>query len=136
MRSKGFTLLELLISISILAIISSIGFISYSQAQLTARDSRRKLDLRSVETSLEIYRQKNSGSYPLTNNWSSLGTQLVPNYINKLPNDPSSPNTNYSYSSDGSTYSLCANLENNNDKDRILPGSCPTDPNADFVITP
>lgn len=64
---KGFTLIELLISISILAIISSIGFVTYSNAQISARDGRRKQDLRSIATALELYYQTNK-RYPCTGN--------------------------------------------------------------------
>lgn len=57
MRPKGFTLIELLIAITILVIVSTIGFVSYSNAQVAARDSRRKNDLRYIQTALELYRQ-------------------------------------------------------------------------------
>ncbi len=38
----AFTLIELLISITILAVISSIGFVTYINSQIAARDGRRK----------------------------------------------------------------------------------------------
>lgn len=135
MRSKGFTLIELLITISILAIISSVAIVSYSQAQLTARDSKRKSDLRALQTSLELYYQRNNQTYPTTS-FTNLDSQLVPDFINKLPTDPSSPARNYSYSSDGTSYALCTDLENDNDKDRVPPSSCSSYPSADFVVTP
>lgn len=64
-KRSGFTLIELLVTITIVAIISSIGFASYSNAQKFARDARRKSDLGSIATALELYRQKN-GHYPCT----------------------------------------------------------------------
>lgn len=135
MRSKGFTLIELLIAISILAIISTVAIVSYSQAQLSARDSRRKSDLRALQTALELYYQRNNQTYP-TSSFTNLDSQLVPDFINKLPTDPSSPARNYSYSSDGITYVLCADLENDNDKDRVSPPACTSYPSSDFVIIP
>ncbi len=60
---KGFTLIELMISITILAIISSIGFVTYSNSQITARDGKRKQDLRAIATALELYYQTNK-RYP------------------------------------------------------------------------
>lgn len=62
---KGFTLIELLIAISIIAIVSAIGFVSYSQAQVTARDAKRKQDLNSIRTALQLYYQANK-HYPCT----------------------------------------------------------------------
>lgn len=56
---KGFTLIELMISITILAIISSIGFVTYTNSQISARDGKRKQDLRSIATALELYYQSN-----------------------------------------------------------------------------
>ncbi len=111
---KGFTLIELLISVAILAIISSIGFVTYTNSQIAARDGKRKQDLRSIATALELYYQTNK-RYPCTGNniWvnSSPGGNWITdpdgdlssasggcgdtadkpldtNYINVLPLDP------------------------------------------------
>lgn len=62
----GFTLIELMITITIIAIISAVGVVSYSQAQKIARDARRKQDLRTIATALEIYYLKNK-RYPINN---------------------------------------------------------------------
>lgn len=105
---RGFTLIELMITISIIAIISAIGLTSYSQAQKLARDAKRKQDLRSIATALELYHQKNK-RYPCTEGWiqSSDSTSfwlterslpycsgfttkvnLDNAYINQMPHDP------------------------------------------------
>ncbi|MBI3486078.1 prepilin-type N-terminal cleavage/methylation domain-containing protein [Candidatus Daviesbacteria bacterium] len=67
-KRKGFTLIELMVAIAIVAIISSIGYISYASAQVTGRDSRRKQDLRSIASALEIYKQQ-IRHYPCTGDW-------------------------------------------------------------------
>lgn len=106
-RTQGFTLIELLVAITITAILSTIGFVSYSQAQVLSRDARRKQDLKAVATALEIYRQKNS-TYPYpgqiddqTKLWYKSGEGddwlggadsrglVAGGYINKMPQDPS-----------------------------------------------
>ncbi len=120
---KGFTMIELMISITILAIISSIGFVTYSNAQATARDGKRKQDLRAISSALELFYQANkrypcTGSYVVnglagwqfsnTSEWLSdkytalqnctttPGTKFGSTYINILPVDPVNNNT-YSY---------------------------------------
>lgn len=59
----GFTLFELLVAISIIGILVSIGMASYSAAQKRARDARRKEDLKTLQTALEQYYSV-AGAYP------------------------------------------------------------------------
>ncbi len=61
--SAGFTLVELMVVVSIIAVLSLIGLVLYSGAQSKARDSIRKSDLNNLALALDIYYQKN-GSYP------------------------------------------------------------------------
>lgn len=63
---KGFTLVELLVAISIVTIIAAIGYVTYTNAQVAARDARRKQDLRSIKLALELYYQQNK-HYPCAN---------------------------------------------------------------------
>lgn len=107
-QKKGFTLIELMITISIVAIISAIGLVSYSQTQKIARDARRKEDLRSLAIAIELYYQKIK-TYP------PVLASLKPNYINNIPTDPKDK-LPYPYSLQ-SGYTLCATLENVNDPD-------------------
>lgn len=91
----GFTLIELMISIAIVAIISTVGIVSYSKIQVLARDSKRKEDLRLIANALQLYYNDNK-SYPVNSNWVySNGTQpwipgLNTSYMSALPTDPSS----------------------------------------------
>src|SRR5688500_17088558 len=67
--SRGFTLMEILIAISIIAILSTIGFSVYTQGQKLARDTRRKADLRNIQNALNLYHQDNKRYPNLGNNW-------------------------------------------------------------------
>lgn len=96
---QGFTLIELMVAISIVAILATIGIVSYSKVQSTARDAKRKQDLRSISVALELYRQKN-GYYPATGgDWAGSRTDssktpqpwingVDSNYITVVPKDP------------------------------------------------
>lgn len=103
----GFTLIELIVAITIVSIISSVGFVTYSNSQIIGRDGRRQNDLRSVYTALELYHQKN-GRYPcVANNFQASSDNssgfwitddgcggILPvkdfdtNYMNAMPMDP------------------------------------------------
>jgi prepilin-type N-terminal cleavage/methylation domain-containing protein len=62
---RAFTLVELIIVISIVALLSTIGITTYSSVQKDARNIRRKSDLKEMKTALEAYKAKN-GNYPST----------------------------------------------------------------------
>src|SRR3989338_6240447 len=96
---RSFTLIELLIVITIIGILVATGTYSWGAAQIKARDNRRKIDLQAVEQALETYYQTN-GKYPDAgtggscgiNSCSSANTNwingLVPAFLNALPKDP------------------------------------------------
>lgn len=54
-QEPGFTLIELLIVIAIIGILSAIGLISFNGARERSRDTKRKADLSSVRTALNLY---------------------------------------------------------------------------------
>ena len=68
MNKKAFTLVELIVSIAILAILWTIAFISLQWYSKTARDSVRISDLSLIKTGLEIF-HIDWWKYPLTTNW-------------------------------------------------------------------
>ena len=145
-KSKGFTLVELLIVISIIAILVAAGTYSWQNAQAKARDGRRKQDLKEVQKALELYFQ-NNGKYPdynagqikcnltsppdtTTIAWGSAFTCGSINYMQQLPKDPLSKSQTDGYyyfvtPPNPKTYSLSAKLENSNDPDsQNQPSDC------------
>ncbi|MCX7881309.1 MAG: prepilin-type N-terminal cleavage/methylation domain-containing protein [Patescibacteria group bacterium] len=63
-KKKAFTLLEMLVVIGIIAIILSLGSVSYSTAQKKARDAKRKQDLKAIQNALEQYYSICGYQYP------------------------------------------------------------------------
>jgi prepilin-type N-terminal cleavage/methylation domain-containing protein len=80
-KKSGFTLFELLVSISIIAILTVIAMVSFSSAQKKARDAKRIQDVDAVGKALEGYYSDNN-AYPA--DLSSL-SDLVDDYIQQLP---------------------------------------------------
>jgi prepilin-type N-terminal cleavage/methylation domain-containing protein len=79
---RGFSLIELLVVISIIGILTTIVLASLSQARARGRDARRVADIRQLQLALELYYDAN-GSYPLT-----LSVLSGPGYIPAVPKDP------------------------------------------------
>jgi prepilin-type N-terminal cleavage/methylation domain-containing protein len=64
LSQKGFSLVELLVVITILAIISTVAYTSFSGSTDKAKNSKRLENLASIDTALQLYRQKNN-HFPL-----------------------------------------------------------------------
>jgi len=128
-NSKGFTLVELLVVIIIIAILATVGLVTYGSAQKEARKVKRIRDLEAIETNLQLYYQA-KGKYPYAawrsecNAWNAGGTigpndvikdtttgdTLVPLFMKSFPSDPSmdkaASTSCYLYYSNGTDYKL------------------------------
>ncbi|NOY14771.1 MAG: type II secretion system protein [bacterium] len=60
----GFTLLELLVVITIIAILAAIGLGNYTRTLSRGRDARRRADLKAVQNALEQYYVTHDSVYP------------------------------------------------------------------------
>lgn len=129
-KIAGFTLVEMLIVVGIIAILASIILLGLAPARQASRDARRIADLREVQTVLETYYNKCS-AYPgggtspsasCTNtsvtDWTSLQTALkTAGVATVLPIDPLNKSPNqyaYAVSGSGQSYTLSDTLEDPN----------------------
>lgn len=64
--TKGFTLIEILVAMVILAILATLGVGAFRSSQAKSRDSRRKGDIKNVAVALELY-YNDKGKYPNDN---------------------------------------------------------------------
>ena len=107
---KAFTLIELLVVIAIIAILATLAVVALQNSRSSARDAKRLADVKQIQTALELYFNDNN-SYP-TSITSTIATSGIV-YMATIPTSPTpvdgdctTENNNYTYSSDGSTYSI------------------------------
>lgn len=82
MSRKGFTLIELIVVITITMVVTMVGVVSFVSASKRSRDSRRMADVEKMRVALEMYRQENS-IYPVDP--ASLAPKYIQVYSNKGP---------------------------------------------------
>lgn len=99
----GFTLIELMVVIIVLAILVAIVVVQYNGAQGRARDTDRRADISNIAKGLEQYYDDN-GSYPATSgssstitsnwyvsnttNWTSTFSGAMSSILSPFPADP------------------------------------------------
>ncbi len=130
-KRSGFTLIEILIVVAIIAILASAVLVGLGPTQQAGRDARRLSDIREVQNALELFYSK-CGFYPggtaatgacstgfsAPTTWGSLATLLTTTANIGVTTIPSDPSTNrsyeYAYNTGGTSYIIGAALENPN----------------------
>lgn len=137
-RTQGFTLVELLVVITIIGVLATLIIANFSTARARARDARRKNDLQQIKTALRLY-YNDFQRYPQASseqirgcgsttyasqtacNWGSAFSTSAQEYMKQIPTDPlnnSSQGYVYSYASTGAdSFTITARLENASDAD-------------------
>ena len=120
MRTRGFTIIELLVVVAIIGLLSSIVLVSLSAIQMRARDTRRMEDIDTIRKALALY--ATNGAFPVQTTEGPLvsgsggGAALIAaGSVSAIPQDPQSPSSQYEYvtNASGSTCSLSFCLETN-----------------------
>jgi|GEM_PF-1768329 len=153
-QSEGFTLIELLTVIFIIGIISTVITVNLASARKQARDVRRKTDLSTIQSALELYANANNGKVPVTTTqvtsasaqpWIPDPTGGLLTYVSNLPIDPIAPNASpyiYTYQTGPAgtqfqySYALDATLEAEPKANVNLSTAPPSNPAvAGFYVT-
>lgn len=131
-KFSGFTLVELMVALTIIAIISGISIFGLTSIRQKAQDTSHLSGIQDLRLSLEAYKSVN-GKYPEAGTVGTADyiTGLSPTFIGRLPVDsPLSPTTGYQYTVDTSDYkTYCVYVRGNIFKPETQPDyyvpSCP-----------
>ncbi len=128
-RKNGFTLVEVIVTISIIAVLATISFLTFSSYIVESRDTKRIVDVESIAAALDVSFKRNGSTYPrpisavVVSYTGSDNTEkpyallwfvkdwLVSDF-NSIPVDPSTSDYYaYAVTTDRKYYELAATLE-------------------------
>ncbi len=121
-KQTGFTLIELVVVMAIVAILTAMAAFNFNQARIRARDVQRKSELKQIQNALELFKNDHYPQRYLSTT-EELNILVTSRYMAQLPVDPRQKAVmgswlNYSYDRvDDLHYFLTACLENQADPD-------------------
>jgi len=101
---KAFSLIELIVVVTIIALLTVAGVVNYATSNKKSRDARRISDLEKMRMALEMVRQVGV-TYP-----ASISS-LSPTYLQTIPTDPKSGTYLYTPGATYYTYTIWAKME-------------------------
>lgn len=115
-QPRGFSVIEILVVVSIITILATIGLSSYSSIQKKSRDAKRISDLELIRASIEQYRSNNN-DYPTSLPYPAAQAGLCdPSgcgsgvYLAKIPSDPIVTQRYWYQRISASDYTVCTYL--------------------------
>lgn len=147
---QGFTLTDLLISIAIISLISSVVLFNVSEGKVKAEDAKMKTESGQVATAIEIYKTSNNGKtpiahltesgVPLTSNATTgvmydestpqfvevMNKLIETGYLSAIPKSPDGSSCAYGESADGTEAVFAARLRSSRNISGNTRNSCST----------
>ena len=80
MKNKGFTLVEIMIAVAIIALLAATAIPNLLRARITANNTFAQATLKTMSTAAEMYASANASTYPAAE--ASL-TDVTPPYLNR-----------------------------------------------------
>lgn len=139
-EQRGFTLVELLVVMAMLAVLAALMLASLATAQKGSRDTKRRSDLNQYRIALAQYAAANDSTYPGVTPVTGMSSTNSPyvqlsagSYLSGFNDDPKTPG-NYQYVTDanpGTNFGICVQLERNSSEMFVVgPTFAGTKPNA------
>lgn len=142
MKTRGFTLIELMVVVLIIGLLASAVVLNVNKSRKQGRDAKRISDLNTVASALESY-YADKHQYPISqilavpypgskrNYEDMVQEELIGNsnnYLKSIPRDPlgNIGDFGYRYSTNdiGSEYNLAVHLETDKGKTGVMPEGC------------
>lgn len=92
-KLKGFTLIELMVVIGVIAILSTLAFVFFNTIRMNSRDARRLADVKQIQNALKMY-YNDVGFYPTAITANGSIANGGTNYLLRIPSNPVPRNDN------------------------------------------
>ncbi len=131
-HQRGFTLLEMMVVVAIIAILAGILIPNFTRARAQAATSACMANEKTIATALELYFTDHQ-AYPATSSVNSAFVTTMSGYMNQVPVDPAAGSTKfYSYTTNTTggvtTYTIaCPGAHDPNTLMTITGGATTTD---------